>query len=187
MTRTLLSAMPYRPGDDQDYFFDAVDAIIRHDPADFVELLRKTMLRLDGGLACLIWRQQYPALLPGLFPLMMSARHCLDDLSVPLNLILGKEPGLLLSAREDSLPRAIAVLSAEVLRGVLPALATLIGNGASAELRAAVVEAAKKLDRADLADAGWLESGNEHLRLACQDMLLAHPDKGSASSLLSRY
>ncbi|ATQ77192.1 hypothetical protein CR152_23730 [Massilia violaceinigra] len=187
MTQTLLSAMPYSAGDDQDYFFDAVDGIIRHDEASFAGNLRKRTVRLDGGLASLIWRQQYPQLLPELFALIMCARHGLDPLSEPLNIILADEPALLLSGRDDSLPRVVAVLSAEVLRAVLPSLATLIGNGAAAELRAAVVEAAKKLDPADIAHAGWLASGNEHLRLACREILLAHPDQASASALLSRY
>ncbi|MDQ1833616.1 hypothetical protein [Massilia scottii] len=187
MTQTLLSAMPYSAGDDQDYFFDAVDCIIRHDQASFAGNLRKRTVRLDGGLASLIWREQYPQLLPELFPLIMCARHSLDTLSAPLNVILASEPALLLTGRDDSLPRAVAVLNTEVLRGVLPVLATLIGNGASAALRAAVVEAAKKLEPADIADAGWLGAGNENLRTACREILLAHPDQAAASALLSRY
>lgn len=184
MVGSLVTMMARNDGADQEYVAEVMDQLIRADEAFFGIALRERS-NFNLATATLIWKQQYPSLLNMLLPLMMRHNGSVNQYPGLVPEILSGKPELMLTAVPAFLDQLIPLLDADLLRTVLPDVGTLIGKSASKSLRDAIAEAGKTLAIADIVQAGWLKVRNKNLRLACKDLLMAHPDQSSASPLLA--
>lgn len=185
MIATLQTAMSRHDDADQEYVAEAIDQLIRSDEAFFAAVLQERVYNFNLATARLIWKRQYPGLLPILVPLMMKYRGSSAQYRELLVEVLTARPELMLTAVPANLDELIPLLDADLLRTLLPDMGTIIGKSASKSLRDAVAEAGKTLAIADIVQTGWLTVRNKNLRLACKDLLMAHPDQPSASPLLA--
>ncbi|RSZ60923.1 DUF4132 domain-containing protein [Massilia atriviolacea] len=186
LRNTVVRKLRYDMGADEDYLVEALDWIIRADEAGFADFLSAKSYVFNERLASLIWKERYPLLLPQLFPRIFGRNECVESHADTLRAMLAAQPELMLTVPAASLDRVLVLLPAATLRAGLPVLTTVIGGSSSKSLRAAMAEAAKRLDIADLVGAGWLAVRSKNLRLACKDILLAHPDQDGAAPLLAR-
>ncbi|WP_164557779.1 DUF4132 domain-containing protein [Massilia atriviolacea] len=185
MIGSLLHALRWHEGADLDYIGETIDPLIRANEDFFGTVLQEQFYRFNPAAARLIWARQYPALSTLLLPLTMAYPGSIGEYREVLLDALSSRPELMLSAVPASLDALIPLLSEDILRSVLPDLGTLIGKSASKTLREAVSRMGRRLDIADIVQAGWLDVRNKNLRLACKDLLMAHPDQASASPLLA--
>ncbi len=185
MMHSLLGAMPWPGGDDQDYAAEVLDAMIRDDDDKLFQTISQPRHRLGLAIA-LVSRQQSHDVLLELFPRIVAQYHA-PNAGGALNIVLAAHPELFAGIFTGDLPAALALLSNDVLRAVLPALGERIGQAACPRLRAAAVTASARLDLADLGAAGWFTSEQENLRLACREILLTHPDQAGATALLAAH
>lgn len=179
---TLLGAIQ---DDDSGNALAAADQLITSDEAVFAVLLREQSAVLSPPLAKLIWEKQYATLLPLLFPLMTQSRRAIDTYKDTLRAILSGQPALLLTAAPGNLDLLIPLLSTGLLRAMLPELGPMIAKTTSKSVRDAIVAASAHLDLDEIRAAGWLDLRNKNLRLACRDILLAHPNQAGATPLLA--
>ncbi|NHZ91020.1 DUF4132 domain-containing protein [Massilia sp. CCM 8733] len=179
---TVLDAIDAAACDD---FLMAADQLITSDPALFATLLREQGALFGPSLASLIWEKQYPALLPLLFPLMTQSRRAISAYEGILHAILSRQPTLLLTAEPGKLDLLIPLLPTDLLRAILPELGAMIAKTSSKAVRDAVVAASAHLDLDEMCAAGWFTVRNKNLRLACRDLLLAHPNQAAAAPLLA--
>ncbi|WP_166894459.1 DUF4132 domain-containing protein [Massilia sp. CCM 8734] len=185
MIGSLLMMMRRHEGADQEYVAETVDRLIRSDEAFIGTVLRERHYHCSLATATLIWTRQYPVLVSMLLPLMMASRDSVGQYRELVPEVLSSRPDLMLTAVPANLDQLIPLLGADLLRSVLPEVGTLIGKSASKALREAIAGAGKTLAIADIVQAGWLNVRNKNLRLACKDLLIAHPDQSSASPLLA--
>ncbi|NHZ98518.1 DUF4132 domain-containing protein [Massilia sp. CCM 8734] len=150
----------------------------------FARLLHESPYWLSGQIAAMIWKNQFPALLPGLLPMIVHDRSCLEDYRAVLRPMLLNQPDLLLMAPAASMHKVIAELNGENMRVLLPVLGTILSKSSSKALAAAVVKAARKLKIEEIAGAGWLAVRNKNLRQVYKEILQVHPDKAGARPLL---
>ncbi|WP_167222004.1 DUF4132 domain-containing protein [Massilia rubra] len=185
MLASLMQMMRWYDGADQAYVAETIDQLVRIDEAFLGIALRERPYNVNLATATLIWQRQYPGLVPVLLPLMTGSRDSVGQYRELVLEILSSRPDLMQSAVAANLDQLIPLLGADLLRTLLPDVGTLIGKSASKSLRDAIAEAGKTLAIADIVQAGWLNVRNKNLRLACKDLLIAHPDQASASPLLA--
>ncbi|RSZ60926.1 DUF4132 domain-containing protein [Massilia atriviolacea] len=180
MGLTLLGAIA------DDHGLDAADQLMRRDEALFAALLQEHSAPFGVALSRLIWEKQYPALLPLLFPLMTETRRRIAEHPDTLRALLSSEPQRVLTALPGHLDLLIALLSPDQLRAILPQLGTRIAKTTSKAVRDAIVAASGHFAIDEMKAAGWFEVRSKNLRLACRDILLAHPDQAAATPLLEK-
>ncbi|NHZ32862.1 DUF4132 domain-containing protein [Massilia rubra] len=182
LAATLLGAIQE---DDSGNVLAAADQLITSNEAVFATLLREQSALFGPSLAGLIWEKRYPALLPLLFPLMTQSRRAIDTYKDILRPILSGQPTLLLTAAPGNLDLLIPLLSTSQLRAILRQLGAMIVKTTSKAVRDALVAASAHLELDEIRAAGWLNVRNKNLRLACRDILLAHPNQAGATPLLA--
>jgi hypothetical protein len=185
MVGSLLHMMHWLNDEGREHAAEAIDRLAAEDPAFFGAALLDRYYQFNLETAELIWKRQYPGLVALLLPLMMGFRSSLEQYRELMQTVLSSKPALMLSAPPANLDLLLPLLDPAILRGVLPQLGTLVGKSASKALREALAKAASALAIADIVQAGWLAVRNKNLRLACKDLLMAHPDQSSASPLLA--
>ncbi|UOD29170.1 DUF4132 domain-containing protein [Massilia violaceinigra] len=163
----------------------AVDRLITSDETLFATLLCEQSALFGPSLAGLIREKRYPALFPLLFALMTQSRRAIDTYQDILRAILAGQPTLLLTAAPGKLDLLIPLLSTSQLRAMLPQLGAMIAKTTSKAVRDALVAACAHLELDEIRAAGWLDVRNKNLRLACRDILLAHPNQAGATPLLA--
>ncbi|RSZ60925.1 DUF4132 domain-containing protein [Massilia atriviolacea] len=169
---------------DQAAFLEALDRLIPDNEAFFAALMVENSYLFRGKITSLIWKKQYPGLLPVLLPTILQDRYSLDEYRDVLRAMLTSQPDLLLSVPGASLEKVIPLLTTELVRALLPVLGTVLAKSSSKALGTAMVKAAKKLTIDDIAGAGWLDVRSKNLRQVCKDILQSHPDKAGAKPLL---
>ena len=167
---------------------DVFDRLVAEAPELFEQVFRDRFLSnyTRGSLVARLWERRYPIFPAELLLAALGNSGYLDSGEI-VQAIIKAEPGATASLTSAQLTTILLMLDAASLRLAASHIGPSIAGSGSKALRESLTKAFAQLPPAALTELGWLQQKQKNLRLACRDILMAHPDPAALSLLAELY